>query len=295
MPVTPPDSNATAAADGSPECAEGLTSRARSSMFTARARRRRRFRSTTTAQVSRMASGTTTISKTDCSPPVDGPCRLVHVVTGPDSLAGAEDLPGTSEVEGMDLAGMAMHRHGAAWLEPHRLGPAVRCDAQRAERVARRGRDPWHAVGVQRPGRVECQVARGSSLECGTPTLRPQWPTIQGQSALVLLGQWAAPRSVPIAALCAVRVAVHLPPRKRPGGSARGYQKLFTPLIIPRTAGQADGQAVRLYMPAPGVSARYCRWPSELLWPWLCGELRLGQGPRRRCWPGGTQSSGRRV
>jgi hypothetical protein len=84
-----------------------------------------------------------------------------HVVTGPDPLAGAQDLPGTSEVEGMDLAGMAVQRHGAAWLELHQLGPAVRSEAQRAERLARPGRDPCHAVGVQRPGRFECQVAHG--------------------------------------------------------------------------------------------------------------------------------------
>src|SRR6516162_5457081 len=134
----------------------------------------------------------TTWPVTDRSPPVDGPCRLVYVVTRPDPLAGAQDLPGTSEVEGMDLAGMAVQRHDGARLEPHQLGPAVRSEAQRAERLARPGRDPWHAVGVQRPGRFECQVAHVSSVECGTATLRPQWPTIQGQSSLVFLGQWAA-------------------------------------------------------------------------------------------------------
>src|SRR5215469_12228416 len=68
---------------------------------------------------------------TDRSPPVDHASGLVHIAAGPDSLPSAEDLPGTSEVEGMDLAGMAMHRHGAAWLEPHQLGPAIRGEAQR--------------------------------------------------------------------------------------------------------------------------------------------------------------------
>src|SRR6516165_557158 len=62
---------------------------------------------------------------TDRSPPVDHAGGLVHVVTGPDPLAGAEDLPGAREVEGVDLPGMAVHRHGAAWVEPHQLGPAV--------------------------------------------------------------------------------------------------------------------------------------------------------------------------
>jgi hypothetical protein len=67
---------------------------------------------------------------TDRSPPVDNAGGLVHVVTGADSLARAEDLPGT-----------------------------VRSKAQRAERLARPGRDPRHPVGVQRPGRLECHVA----------------------------------------------------------------------------------------------------------------------------------------
>src|SRR5215831_19199882 len=99
----------------------------------------------------------------DRSPSVDGACRLVHVVTWAYPLAGAEDLTGTGEVERVYLAGVAMHRNGAAWLEPHQLGPAVRGEAQRPERLARPGRDPRHAVGVQRPGWFETHLAHGSS------------------------------------------------------------------------------------------------------------------------------------
>src|SRR5215475_5773392 len=91
----------------------------------------------------------------DGAPSVEGARGLVDVVAGPDALAGTEDLAGSGEVEGMDVAGMAVHRDRAARLEPHQLGPAVRGEAQRAERLARAGRDPRHAVGVERPGRLE--------------------------------------------------------------------------------------------------------------------------------------------
>ena len=40
----------------------------------------------------------------------------------------------------------------------------------------------------------------------------------------------------------------------RNGGSARGYQELSTPLAIPVTAKQADGQAVCLYIASAGVN-----------------------------------------
>src|SRR6201999_2955138 len=93
------------------------------------------------------------------SPSVEGARGLVDVVAGPDALPGTEDLTGPGEVEGMDVAGMAVHRDRAARLEPHQLGPAVRGEAQRPERLARAGRDPRHAVGVERPGRLECHVA----------------------------------------------------------------------------------------------------------------------------------------
>src|SRR5215471_17526492 len=61
----------------------------------------------------------------------------------------------------MDLAGMAVHPNRAAWLEPHQLRPAVRGKAQRAERLARPGRNPRHAVSVDGPGRFEGQAAHG--------------------------------------------------------------------------------------------------------------------------------------
>src|SRR5215831_16491363 len=102
------------------------------------------------------------------SPPsVDGAWGLVHVVTGPYPLAGAEDLTRASEVERVYLAAVTMQRNGAARLEPHQLGPAVRGEAQRAERLARPGRDPRHAAGVQGPGWFETHVAHGSSRKYG--------------------------------------------------------------------------------------------------------------------------------
>src|SRR5215475_6673328 len=92
---------------------------------------------------------------------------LVHVVTGSYPLAGAEDLTRASEVERVHLAGVTMERNGAARLEPHQLGPAVRGEAQRAKRLARPGRDPRHAAGVQRPGWFETHMAHSSSGRYG--------------------------------------------------------------------------------------------------------------------------------
>ena len=59
---------------------------------------------------------------TDRLPTVDCACRLVHVVTGTYPLASPEDLTGASLVERVYLAGMSMHRNGAAWLEPQGRG-----------------------------------------------------------------------------------------------------------------------------------------------------------------------------
>src|SRR5215471_2300737 len=98
---------------------------------------------------------------TDRPPSVDGVRGLVHVATRAYPLAGAEDLTGASEVERVYLAGMAMQRNAAARLEPHQLRPAGRGKPQRAERLARPGRDPWHAAGVQRPGWFESHLVHG--------------------------------------------------------------------------------------------------------------------------------------
>jgi len=64
-------------------------------------------------------------------------------------LAGAEDLPGAREVEGMDLPGVPVSRHwppGSSRIS----SAAVSGEAQRAERLARAWSGSTAAVGVQR-------------------------------------------------------------------------------------------------------------------------------------------------
>src|SRR5262249_34323991 len=135
---------------------------------------------------------------TDRPPSIDGASRLVHVAARPCPLTGTEDLTGASEVERVYLAGMAMQRNHAARLEPHQLRPAVRGETQRAERLARPGRDPRHAASVQRPGWFETHVAHGFLPWSGCVNVTAKWPAIQGQSGLVLLGQSPVSRRAPL-------------------------------------------------------------------------------------------------
>jgi len=105
---------------------------------------------------------------TDRYPGVDGACGLVHAVPGGDQVAGAADLPGARQVEGMDFAGMAVQWHTAAWLQSHQLGPAVRAEPQGAERLTWTGRDPRQGASVKGPSGFVAQMLHGFSHTVGT-------------------------------------------------------------------------------------------------------------------------------
>src|SRR5689334_12349102 len=97
------------------------------------------------------------------APGVNGAGGLVDVVARPDELAGPQDLTRPGDVESVQFAGVPVQGHHAARFQAHQLRPAVRCEAQRTEGLARTGRYPGHGVGVQGQGGFGGQLLHGRS------------------------------------------------------------------------------------------------------------------------------------
>ena len=61
------------------------------------------------------------------------------------------------------------------------------------------------------------------------------------------------------------------------GGSARGYQELFTPLAIPAKAEQTRGQAVYLCIGALVANVLICRRQGGAAGPCFLGDIALAR------------------